>query len=436
MRGGCYALTRRTNMRKAFLAPWHEDVSQALLYSLGSAQEATGVTLHCFTPNLTHYHLSHSDDNARRPEFVRLFNGDVSRALNTLLARKRYDAPGQIWDNQPTHCMRLLDAEAQAAHLIYEALQCVAAGLVRKPGDMTGFVFEFDMWARDAIRVRRTDFFFDPRTRPEWVNVRFRPPAKLRAAFGGDLKRLIHYMNRLMREAIRELNRARKWPVMGAQRVKRIHPYSEPRTRRETGGLVKPTYKQGARGLEGREVHIVARTQTTEFRRSSREAFASLREGKPTTFPYGTWQWRQLLGVDVHNPDPSNLITGPEPTVDEVIASFEDEPRRASDEKVATLLTEVRETYRDEASEVVEANALELVGDTPRVTVVAKPEPGARPPAVTKHRFDKNEPSEAARIVVKRDARRGRRRKSDDISGGDDVATDAKQRRGDSDPPE
>ncbi len=433
MRGACYSLTRRTNFRKAFLAPWHPGVNQAWLYALGYAQQETGVTLHSASRVINHHHISLSDDHENRPEFVRLFHRDVSGSINTLLAHERYDQPKQLWDNRPTHVMRLLDAEAQAAQLVYEAVQCVAAGLVRRPGDMPGFVFDFDMWARGRIRVRRTDFFYDKRTRPDWVEVRFRPPAKLLAAFGGDLKRLILYMKKLLREAIRQLNRARKWPVMGAQRVKRIHPYNEPRTRRETGGVVIPTYKQGARGLVGRRVHIQARTETTEFRRASREAFRELCAGRPKSFPHGTYQWRRLLDVDVEAADPSLLITGPEPTLDETIEELRMNPRKASDEEVEKLLTEVRETYQSEASDVVRTDAIELVDEKPRVNVGARQRTrGARPKAEVKHRFDRSKPSDAARIVVKRDSRRGRPKNEVNAES----KQHARRRRRDSDPPE
>ena len=70
MRGACYALTRRTNFRKAFLAPWHPGVNQAWLFSLGYAQQETGFNLHCASNVVTHLHTSGSDDYENRPEFA------------------------------------------------------------------------------------------------------------------------------------------------------------------------------------------------------------------------------------------------------------------------------------------------------------------------------------------------------------------------------
>lgn len=188
-------------------------MDECWLYALGSAQQATGVSLHCASRNIRHHHVDISDDEEERPEFLRLLHGDVSCALNTLMCREKYDAPRQLWDDQPTHVMRLLDAEAQAAHLVYESVQAVAAGLVTRPEHMPGFVFEFGVWKSGPIRIKRPDFYFDRHERDAHVELTFTPPAKLYRAFGGDLDRLVHHMRRLQRQAIRELNAARKWPV-------------------------------------------------------------------------------------------------------------------------------------------------------------------------------------------------------------------------------
>ena len=40
------AISRRCNLRKAFLAPWHPLVSQIWLYALAWAQKKTGVAIH------------------------------------------------------------------------------------------------------------------------------------------------------------------------------------------------------------------------------------------------------------------------------------------------------------------------------------------------------------------------------------------------------
>ena len=56
VRGATVALCRRTNFRKAFLAPWHEEVADIWLYSLALAQQRTKVAIHQTTLVLNHHH--------------------------------------------------------------------------------------------------------------------------------------------------------------------------------------------------------------------------------------------------------------------------------------------------------------------------------------------------------------------------------------------
>ncbi|MEM9067395.1 MAG: hypothetical protein AAGE52_02785 [Myxococcota bacterium] len=369
---------------------------------MGAAQEVTGVDIHCASRPINHEHLSLSDPYETRPVFFRRFHGEFSAALNALLRREGYDAPGQIFDDRATHTMRLLDAEAQAAHLVYEAAQFVAAGLVRDPKHTPDFVFDFGLWKRGALRIQRPDFYFDPRFRPDFVELRFRPPAKLLVAFGGDLDRLIHHMNRLLANAVRELNKARCRPVAGAQRIRRIHPYDEPRTMRAPSSRRVPIYKSGAAGLAKRVVHARACQEVRAFRDAHRRGRHDLQEGKPAEFPYGTWKMRHEQNVDVADPEPALVITGPEPTLDEVLEGLEN-GSVVSETGVPEMLEKVRNAFRDESESIAEDSDLEMVATQPSGDGEGSVE--------LRHRSDVRAPSSARRIVVRRDIRRGRPRK-------------------------
>ncbi|MCP5041148.1 MAG: hypothetical protein GY944_08955 [bacterium] len=296
---------------------------------------------------------------------------------------------------------------------------------------MPGFVFDFGMWKSGAIRVRRPDFYFDGKERAEFVSVTFTPPAQLYQTFGGDLDRLVHHMRRLQTEAVRELNAARKWPVMGVQRIKRIHPYNEPRTRRKTGGGLIPSYKQGARGLTGRRVHIQARQETSAFRRDNRDAVEALRDGNGIPFPYGTYKMRKMFDITVEAPNPALLITGPEPTLDEVKWEERLNAPKADIERVAQMLLEVRGAFREESAEVVEIDAVELVDERSRIPAELL-ESSSRRDVAVKRRFDKNESCDARSIVVLRDVRRGRPHKASPHA----QTNQAKRKPTGSDPPE
>ena len=90
--GATTAITRRTVLRKAFLAPWDPRVSEVLAYSLADAQRATGVAIHQFVPVVSHYHGDVTPRSDNLPEFLRRLNRDISCGLHTLLCQQRYDA--------------------------------------------------------------------------------------------------------------------------------------------------------------------------------------------------------------------------------------------------------------------------------------------------------------------------------------------------------
>jgi len=173
--GATTAITRRTTLRKGFLAPWDPRVQQAWLYSLADAQRNTDVAVHHSNLVIDHHHTNVTPASDNLPEFVRRLHHDVSCSLNTLLTLERYDAPRELFDGRSAHYMRLLDAPAQASHLIYEYLNCVAAGLVDRPEHMPGYGFDFELWLVGHLDVRRPDFYFK-HDRPEVMRMEVTPP--------------------------------------------------------------------------------------------------------------------------------------------------------------------------------------------------------------------------------------------------------------------
>ena len=91
--GATAALCRRTNFRKRFLAPWHEDVMGIWPYSLALAQQKTNVAIHQTILVLEHHHTEVTSTEANLPNFKRILHGESSKALNALMARERHDRP-------------------------------------------------------------------------------------------------------------------------------------------------------------------------------------------------------------------------------------------------------------------------------------------------------------------------------------------------------
>ena len=218
--GATTAISRRTTLRKAFLAPWHPLVSRIWLYALADAQLNTGVAVHHGVTVVTHHHLVVTPERESLPEFTQRVHHDVSCALNTLLAQERYDAPGDLFDGRSAHQMRLLDAPAQTSQLLYDHNNCVAAGLVSRPEHMPGHVFDFELWRTGHIDVERPPVYFGD-DRPDTVRLYVTPPQLLYAAFGGDLDWLVYHLKRSADDAARTLRAARCAPNRTAGRSAR-----------------------------------------------------------------------------------------------------------------------------------------------------------------------------------------------------------------------
>ena len=423
VRGATTAITRRTTLRKAFLAPWHPGVEQAWLYSLAHAQQRTGVAVHHATLVLTHHPLVVTPEHDNLPEFLRLLHHDTSCALNTLLARERYDEPGELFDDRSTHLMRLLDAASQSATLQYDHLNTVAAGLVDRPEHMPGYRFDFGLWRSGYLEVKRPDFYFS-RERPEVLRLEISPPPLLLQAFDGDINKLAHNMQRLATDAARELRAARSRPALGARQIARMHPWSEPRTLRETRGTRVPTFRIGARGIAGQELRGAAGRETRAFRKSYRTALDARRAGdSEAVFPYGTYQMRVEHSVPIADPpEPGTaLITSPGPLLCDIKAELEadkalrlvDASQESRTPKHIELLDEVRAAFRDEAGDICQraSGGMDFATEAAAPETPAAPKAGAREIEVVRRRFARDRSDDGPsirRIVTLRDRRMGR----------------------------
>jgi hypothetical protein len=412
--GATTAITRRTTLRKAFLGPWHPLVSDCWLYALADAQRHTEVAVHHSTLVVNHHHTSVTPTHANLPEFVRRFHRDFSCALHALLCAHRYDAPRELFDDRQAHMMRLLDPAAQAGHLVYERLNPVAAGLVRHPDDMPQRVLDFGLWKTGYVEVERPPVYFGA-GRPERLRLFLTPPPLLYQAFEGDVARLVHHLERLTEDGARALREARRRPPMGAKALRRLHPWSEPRTMREPGGGRVPSFKVGARGWDAVQERIAAAREVRAFRQRYAETRIARRDGDTArVFPFGTYAMRAYHGAPVEpEPWPEARVSRPGP----VLSDFrhrEDEVAGRSAFDAHELTDAVREAVRLASAEIVAEDELDFVEAAPveRPTDAAgdgeAAEPARRQPAVVRHRYGRRADAGPPRVITLRDRRRGR----------------------------
>ena len=347
------ALTRRTTLRKAALGPWDPLVQQGWLYNLAEASTYLDVDVHLTSLVINHHHTSISSKHKNISAFLHRLHQPMSCFVNTLLQQRGFDALDHVWDGDRPHRMRLLDAEAMMTQLIYERVQAVAAGLVDRPEDMPGFVFDWSMWRPGCIVQvdAPDDVYFDLRFRPKTRRIDFRAPTVLLALFDWDVERLIFYMRKLEAIAIKRILRQRTRPCRGAAAVLKIHPFDEPRTRRATRGGTVPSFRIGARGMVARETRIISSLETTAFREEHRQASLDFREGnRERVFPYGTDKMAQLYGVRVEEePKPGALLIAPGPSEEQLRALQSDSRAEQRREELHRSLENVKNALDDEA---------------------------------------------------------------------------------------
>ncbi len=407
VRGATTSICRRTSFRKAFLAPWHPLVNEIWLYALADAARVTGVSIHMSKLVVTHHHTDVTPSHPNLPEFTRRLHSDVSGALNELLREHGYEPPRQIWDGRPPHYLRLLDASAQMSQLTCDYLNQPAAGLVERPEHMPGRQLEYGMWATEGLVVKKPPVFFGgDRARELQCNPEASP--EVMRAFGGDLDGAIHHMRKLAREGLKGVRAARTFPAMGAQKLRRLHPYDEPRSMAEPSGQRVPTFRVGAGGEAGRQQRIAAATETKSFRREHAQVRQQRLEGDTRPFPFGTYGQRVYHGAPVADrPDDDALLAQPGALLDEVLDDLVENPASPADRVAA--LNEVRADIVASATATVEANELDY-----RSEGCAQSSTSAdRPPPETRHRSDPRPRAgtNPRRLIIRRDTRRGRPRK-------------------------
>ena len=420
--GATTAITRRTTLRKAFLGPWDPLVQQCWLYALADAQRHTEVAIHHGILVVNHEHLIVTPSYDNLPEFVRRAHRDMSCAINTLLAQHRYDAPRELFDGRAPHYQRLCDDASQAVRLLYDHANCVAAGLVERPEHMPDYTFHFDLWRKGYLDVHRPAVYFgdNERARPEVIRMAVTPPPLLFEAFEGDLERLIYHLQRLREESIKKARTRRLKPALGARALRRLHPWSEPRSLRERGGQRVPTFSIGTRGPLAREENIRAATEVRSFRATHRHVRIERRNGNDQRrYPFGSYAVRVVHGTPVEaHAHPDAIVSKPGPLLCDVQARVR-ERRKEPPLRSFDLLTEVRASFEDDAKFQVHDDGMEFAREE-----VAPPSGRA---VLTRHRFDPDDPlpqesgatAPARRLVILRDRRMGRPPRASSRHGAD-----------------
>lgn len=314
--GGTVAVTRRTMFRKLFWTPSSPLVHQGYLYALADAQQKYGVEVHHGALMPTHAHLSLTPREANLPLVLRHLHRETARFCQAHMLAHGYDAPDNVWDKRSTNVMRLLGSGAQLEWLLYSHLNPVAAGLVERVEQYPGWASDLGLLKGGVVGVKKPPLYYGKRKSGE-LPLTFTPLPALGRAFDGDGDAMVHWLRRTAREmenGYRDQRRASGARVVGAARVRGIHPWAEPRTAREPRGERIPTFKIGELGeladdAERRDLVLRCVAEGAEFVRAHGACRERWRDGdREVVFPAGTYNMRVEHGVAVAEPSPDAML--------------------------------------------------------------------------------------------------------------------------------
>lgn len=291
--GGTVAITRRTVERKLLLTPSGPRVHDGILYALAGAQHRQRFEVHhvAYMPNHGHTTLTPGHDT-NLGEALRYAHREAARFVQEDLLARGYDAPQQVWDGRSPHVMHLLDAGAVIEQILYQHLNPPKAGLVERTSEYPGFVSALSLLRGGTIVVKKPDVYFG-KDQPAERELVFTPPPELLRLYGSDLEGLVYHLEKRVAAEERAMAKARTRPVVGAARIRKIHPFSEPATCRERRGRPTPRWKVGRGWLpeDRRELVKHLRAEDRRFLDEHADGWAKWTEGdRAVEFPFGTLQ--------------------------------------------------------------------------------------------------------------------------------------------------
>ncbi|MEC7524667.1 MAG: hypothetical protein VYE22_32610 [Myxococcota bacterium] len=324
---GTYALTTRCVFRKLLLTPRTPMLHQGLTYALARAARKTGVVVNHVSIIPNHVHQVVTSTRRNLPVFKRLFVGEASKLVKAYLREHGFEEPENVFTR--THQMRLVNAAAQLVYLHYEDIQPVKDGLVERVADYPGFHTDPGMLMGHDLVVARPPLHFDPHTNPEEERLRIGTTPLLAGEIG--TRRVVEHLERARREAERAMGRERRYPVLGAERLKRQHPWAEPASRRKRRRGVAPSF----RVVDDHALTIHCKKEVRSFRARHREALEKLRAGeRDVVFPAGSYLMRVCYGAEVEEPDHDSVLARDE--------RYEELPGRVSKDELRAISETLR----------------------------------------------------------------------------------------------
>jgi putative transposase len=285
-------LTRRCTQRQFLLTP-DPEMNNAFLYCLIEAANEFGIVLLLSQMMSNHKHTPFYDPHGKAVEFTHRFDSLLAKCVNA--HRGRWE---NVWASGAPSLVELESVDDVVDKLIYTATNPVKAGLVESvhqwPGPKTVRAF----LDGHTLTARRPTFFFrENGPMPAQVEARFEIPDVL-----GDRDEIVERVRTgiaMVEEACaRERARTNRC-VVGRRRILRQWWQDNPQSP-EPRRKLRP--RVAARCPWAR---MQALQRNATFQSKYRAARDLWREGKPATFPAGTYWLRVYANVPIEDTSPA-----------------------------------------------------------------------------------------------------------------------------------
>jgi REP element-mobilizing transposase RayT len=283
--GTCYLVSRRCTQREFLLKP--SPLSNLIFkFVLAVAAARYGVLIHAACVMSNHYHLVVTDCRANLPEFSRLLDGVVAKALNALHGRWE-----NFWAPSTYSAVELVSTEDIVEKVAYALANPASAGLVEHGSQWPGIWSDPRSIGRGGEVLERPGHYFaESGSMPDHQELVFSIPP------GFDS---IEAFRTLVIRRVDELEKAaaadRKTSgvtVMGARRVLKQRPTDRPAPG-EPRRVLNPRI-----AAQDKWKRIEALGRLVTFLENHRDALVRFCHGeRDVRFPRGTYLMRLRFGV-------------------------------------------------------------------------------------------------------------------------------------------
>ena len=282
--GTTYLVSRRCTQREFLLKP-SLLANLVFKFVLAVAAARYGVLIHAVCVMSNHFHLVLTDPRAHLPDFSRLLDGVVAKALNALYGRWE-----NFWAPFSYSAVALISPDDIVEKVAYTLANPATAGLVEHGGEWPG-VWSDPRSIGQAEPIERPGHYFAQNgSMPERAELVLSTPPGFQSTEDFQAK-VIARVNQLEKAAAVE-REAKNLPVLGARRVLKQKHTDRP-ARGEPRRVLDP--RIAARDKWKR---IEALGRLVSFLENYRQAWLRFCCGDENVlFPHGTYLMRVRFGV-------------------------------------------------------------------------------------------------------------------------------------------